>query len=236
MYLQFSLDNSNMNSTPWALSEAIFMKIDPVSLKLPNYPIQSLQYIFIIYRIYIICISIILSMYYNSSEYENDDFFSNKSCVTKIALTTSWTPLFLTFERRTAAKWRMQWPVLNPCTGWHFGKLPRLEDLHRSIDKKKSSKIPFPIAMWIYQTIAVGLSKSIVFVCLIITPFGIFLDLKNYLCKMSRFWRKTWMFRYGTHCSCCAFVRYFVFSLWRQSISIHASSLDCPTYVSIKIK
>ena len=32
--------------------------------------------------------------------------------------------------------------------------------------------------MWIYQTIAVGLSKSIVFVCLIITPFGIFLDLK----------------------------------------------------------
>lgn len=166
MYLQFSLDNSNLNSTPWALSEATFMKINPVSLKLPNYPIQSLQYIYNIPHIYIICISIILSIYYNSSEYENDDFFSNKSCVTKIALTTSWLHCSSPSKEEPLQNGGCSDLCWTQTLADTSGNYPSwLEDLHTSIDKKNLLKLHFSIAMWIYQTIAVGLSKSIVFVC-----------------------------------------------------------------------
>ncbi len=92
--------------------------------------------------------------------------------------------------------------------------------------KKTSSKAPFSIAMLVYQRIAVGFSKIIVFVCLIL-PLEFFWIRKITPAKCRDSGGKTWMFRYGTHCSCWAFVRYFVFSLWKQSVSIHASSLGC---------
>ena len=143
MYLQFSLDNSNLNSTPWACLRRFSWKLTSV--------IETSQLSNPIITIYIYNISHIYNMYINNLinvlqfiEYEKWWLLFNKSCVTKIALTTSWTPLFLTFERRTL-QMEDAVTVLNPCTGWHFGKLPRLEDLHRSIDKKNLQKFHFPL-------------------------------------------------------------------------------------------